>query len=411
MRAACFSFALLKVHIYLSKRFTMQSTMLKKTGLAALAAIFIFNFSSCRIDKSETLTCDAIDVSTTWSNINDKGDGIDYKLDCRLVVNSKLIIEAGTLIECGAGGGIVIEENGSIEIRGTASEKVLIRSTGNSSVRGSWDGIMIYSNNVDNRIEHADISGGGANRFDSNGDLGTVIVSNNARLRISNTTIRNSAAYGLNVLRDGAATMTANSFSNNATPICVYADQAHQIDPASSYTDNDNQVVEVAINDISSIVTWRSLPVPYRVLQRQFTQIYVAQNGGLTIEAGADIQFGADCGIRSSESAYIKTLGTATQGVTLRGLSDVAGSWQGIYFQTNSVENQMRYTTITGGGSSGFTSNNYHASVVVGPNSALNISDCTISKGAACGFYVDTYFTNVTSSNITYAEVVTNTCN
>jgi hypothetical protein len=389
----------------------MQSIMLKKTGLAALAAFFMLSSTGCRTDEPDMLTCDNINSPTTWSDINDNGEGVDYTLNCRLTVNSKLIIEAGTIIECGSGGGIVIDENGSIEIRGTAGKKVVIRSIDNSSVRGTWDGIIIYSNNVDNRIEHADISGGGANRFDSNGDLGNVIVSNNGRLRISNTTVRNSAAYGLNVLNGGAATMSANSFSNNVTPICVYADQAHQLDPASSYTDNDNQVVEVAINDISSIVTWRSLPVPYRVLPRQFSQIYVAQNGGLTIEAGADIQFGADCGIRSSESAYIKTLGTATQGVTLRGLSDVAGSWQGIYFQTNSVENQMRYTTVTGAGSSGFTSNNYHASVVVGPNSALNISDCTISKGAACGFYVDTYFTNVTSSNITYSQVVTNTCN
>lgn len=388
----------------------MQTTMLKKTGIAALAAFFLFSATSCQKDKSETLTCNGIDAPTTWSDINSKGDGIDYKLDCRLVVTSKLIIEAGTLIECGTGGGIVIEETGSIEIRGTAGEKVVIRSSGNSSVRGSWDGIIIYSNNVDNRITHADISGGGANRFDSNGTLANVIVSSNGRLNISNSTIRNSAAYGLNVLRGGQITMATNSYSDNVTPICVYADQGHQIDPASSYTDNDNQVVEIAITDITTVVTWRSLPVPYRVLPRQFFILYVTQNGGLTIEAGADVQFGADCRIYTSGSAYLKTLGTATQGVTMRGLSNVAGSWRGIYFGTNSVENEMRYTTVTGGGSEGPSDAEWGASVAVRAGSALVISNCTIRDGLACGLYFGAG-SLVTDTNITYANLATNTCN
>lgn len=392
----------------------MQKTMKTFFQLPILAFAATMFFSSCHKDKTETLLCEDITSATTFSDHNSKGDGVDYLINCNLYVRSKLIIEAGTTLEFGANGAIIIEENGSIEIRGTASDKVMLRPENNSSSRGVWAGIIIYSNDVSNLIEHAVISGGGGEEFNSNGDLGNVVVYHGARLTARNTTFSNSEAYGLNVLSIGATNVTLSNltFTGCAKPLALPAGQAHKIDAASTYTDNDNQFVEVSVGGITEIVTWQSLPVPYRIVPTSggiFTIIGPEDNGGLTIAAGADIEFSANCGIGAYGTSYLRFEGNSTQNVSLRGLTNTAGSWLGVYFETNNTQNSLNYVNIAGAGGGAFNSNNNIASVIAFAGSALSVTNCNISNGLVCGIYIGDQV-NLTQNNNTFANLPSNTC-
>jgi hypothetical protein len=390
----------------------MQKTMKTFFHCASLALASTLLFSSCEKDKTEMLVCDDIESTKTLSNHNEKGDGIDYTIGCNLYVRSKLIIEAGTTIEFSQGGAIIIEENGSLEIRGTASNKVVLRAEDNSSTRGVWAGIIIYSNDVSNLIEHAVISGGGGEEFNSNGDLGNVVVYHGARLTARNTTFSNSEAFGLNVLTATNVTLSNLNFTGCAKPLALPASQAHKIDAASTYTDNDNQFVEVSVGGITEIVTWQSLPIPYRIVPTSgglFTVIGPEDNGGLTVAAGADIEFSANCGIGAYGTSYLRFEGNSSQNVSLRGLTNTAGAWKGVYFETNNTQNSLDYVNITGAGSEAFNSNNNIASVVAFAGSALNVSNCNISNGLVCGIYIGDQV-NITQNNNTFSNLPSNTC-
>ena len=390
---------------------SMKTTFRRMMSGAALTLAAVATLlTACKKDQPDTLACNDIETTTTLTNHRTKGDGVDYSVGCKIFVRSKLIIEAGTSIEFAQGGGIIIEPGGSIEIRGTAGNRVVLR--GESSARGTWAGIMIYSNDASNLIENADISGGGGEEFNSNGDLGNVIVYNDARLTVRNSSFSNSAAYGLNVLGNTDVTLSNLSFTSNATPLALPASQAHKIDAASSYTSNDNQFVEIFVADIAETVTWRSLPVPYRISPANngmFTIVGIVDNGGLTVEAGADLQFSADCGIGVYNSAYISMEGTASQNVSLRGINSDAGSWMGVYFESNNTANSLDFVNITGAGSGAFNSNNNVASVIAFANSALSVTNCSISNGLVCGIYVGANV-NFTESNNSFANLPSNTC-
>ncbi len=382
-------------------------TALRHSALALVAASFIF--SSCKKDQPDELSCNDIETTTTLGDQRQKGDGVDYSVGCIVYVRSKLIIEAGTTIEFGQGAGFIIEEGGSIEIRGTASKRVLLRSEGGNTARGGWAGIQILSNDASNSIEYAEISGAGGAAFDSNGDLGNVIVNHNARLSVRNTTFSNGAAFGLNVLGNTNVTLANLSFRNNLTPIQIPASQAHKIDAASNYSDNDNQRVEVYESSISEVVTWQSLPVPYYIVPTIYSIIDVIEDGGLTIQAGADLQFAANTGIGVYGSAYLRMEGSSSQNVSLRGMTNTAGSWKGVYFESNNTQNSLNYVNIVGAGSGAFNSNNNVASVVVFANAAASVTNCNISNGLVCGIYTGNNV-NFTESNNTFSNLPSNTC-
>ncbi|GAB4428940.1 MAG: hypothetical protein OHK0039_47540 [Bacteroidia bacterium] len=71
----------------------------------------------------------------------------------------------------------------------------------------------------------------------------------------------------------------------------------------------------------------------------------------VTIEAGTVIAFQEDAGLGILTNGSLKAVGTATSGIVFRGTTHTKGWWRGIYFDSNSINNQLDYVTIEDAGS------------------------------------------------------------
>jgi hypothetical protein len=129
-------------------------------------------------------------------------------------VTGVLTIEPGSRLIFRSGGALDIAQSGALVARGTVA--LPISFGGLESTPGYWRGIdFTYSNSTNNAIDHAVINaaGGGAN--------GAIVLrslsSSPARLNLTNSTVSNSATWG--VYRDAASvfTQSGNTFTGNAS--------------------------------------------------------------------------------------------------------------------------------------------------------------------------------------------------
>lgn len=110
----------------------------------------------------------------------------------------------------------------------------------------------------------------------------------------------------------------------------------------------------------------------------------------LTIEPGVVIWFGNDGGFRVDNSGSLRAVGNDTAQITLRGEVDAAGSWKGLYFNSNNVLNELSYVTVSGGGNSSFDGNaGKTANIRVSAGNKLKLHNCTIEKSDSDGLLAD----------------------
>lgn len=101
----------------------------------------------------------------------------------------------------------------------------------------------------------------------------------------------------------------------------------------------------------------------------------------LTIEPGVTIAFGARSGL---SVGGIKATGTAAAPIVLRGTSETAGSWRGLFVESDQAGNVLGHVQITHAGGGDFNSNGHLGSVIL-YGGALVLRDVTLSQGAATG--------------------------
>ncbi|MDG1244896.1 MAG: hypothetical protein P8P28_07195 [Polaribacter sp.] len=108
-----------------------------------------------------------------------------------------LIVEAGAKIHFHDNSGLIIDDNASLKVNGTMSEKVVFEGdrleNSFSNVPGQWGVILIRPGSVDNTIQHAVIKNGLVGLLVGNA-LGS---DKNTKLTLENTEIYNHGAYGI----------------------------------------------------------------------------------------------------------------------------------------------------------------------------------------------------------------------
>jgi hypothetical protein len=102
------------------------------------------------------------------------------------------------------------------------------------------------------------------------------------------------------------------------------------------------------------------------------------------IQPGVVIQFRENAGW-SLQSGYLKSLGTSAKPVVLTGSPALPGIWKGIYFQNNSIQNQLSYTRIEYAGGSAFDSNGDRGSILAFGATTVDIDHCTIYRSGHHG--------------------------
>jgi hypothetical protein len=106
---------------------------------------------------------------------------------------------------------------------GTPEKKITF--TGAVKTTGSWNGIILYPRSASNRMEHVRVSYAGGDELLS-GIRSSVILTHNASLLLTQSSISNSGGYGICIF-DRNATLnadaaTANTFSSNVLAPVFY---------------------------------------------------------------------------------------------------------------------------------------------------------------------------------------------
>jgi len=368
---------------------------MKTTKLFLIAFLGLaLGITSCNKDDDNTQEPDVepitLDCNSFKSNntnaitlLQNRGNGVDYIITCKISVEVDLIIEPGVNIEFTTGAGMEIQSSGSINAVGTSADRITF--SGVNKVKGSWLGILNRSDDVKNRFENCLIDYAGGGQFNSNGDLGNLILWSGSYIRLENTTISNGAAYGINANYSGYDIEINNcTITGCDMPFYGDANVAHKIS-GGSFTGNTTDVIrlwgDAGSRKIASTQTWTDLGVPYRI--KTSTNLLV-RDGSLTIQPGVTVEFenGAYMEIGSTDQSTLIAVGTATNPITFTGVTKTAGAWKNIDFHfTKSPLNEISHAIIeyAGSPSSGGAVYMWSAPVVKVSNVEFrNIGTCAI---------------------------------
>lgn len=158
-----------------------------------------------------SVSAGTIETDTTWQD-----HGVPY-LSASLSIEAPWTVVPGVALLMDNSAEIIVRTDGSINAVGTAASPILI--SGAVAQAGYWDGIRIqYANSPQNVFDHATVEYGGVSSSAGNFKLDCT-ASSPTQLSLSNTTIANSAAWGIYLSTSGCTVNlddTTVTFSNNA---------------------------------------------------------------------------------------------------------------------------------------------------------------------------------------------------
>lgn len=324
-----------------------------------------------------------LEADQTWPAID-----VDYHLHASLIVSGHMTIAAGARLVFMEDAGLEIGDSGMLTAAGTGSAPILF--TGLVQERGSWRGVIFTnSDHVENRLDHLTIEYGGGWEFTSGLKAGLALDSSGypVKVRVTNTTIRESEGYGL-FLRNEAElpdfadnTITANTEG----AAYVLADAAGQLDDTTGYTGNDRDIVYVeCAYGLNYDQTWPAIDVDYLMHE----SLYVTSH--LTIAPGARLVFMQDAGMEVYDAGMLTAAGTAEDPIVFTGAEQIAGYWGGVIFtNSNHLENQLTHVTVEYGG--GYDFGDGYANIALdssGYTVSLEMTDCNIRHSGGWGLWL-----------------------
>ena len=324
-----------------------------------------------------------IDANTTWPDL---GLPVDYVVSGTLYVkgNALLTIEPGvTIMFDGNDGFLNVEENAGISMVGTPDKPIVFTGPTNNPNNGSWEGIAIYSKRNDNRLEYVQfIRGGSADYWDNN----AVVAINGGKVHMNNCLIDGGLTCGLFVSGD------FYSFENNVIknvpsyPVWIDANAPlYSLGSNNTYIANGKNMIYVDLSsvDIDDHVTLKRMSVPYYFPHGY--DIYGAFK--YTIEPGVTMLIGSANNIDvNAETTFIAN-GTIDAPITIRGLEDEPGYWEGIYYNSQKAQSIMNYVNISGGGYNDSWTNRFN--LQISNDARLTITNCVISNSQYYGIELD----------------------
>ncbi|MFN8287970.1 MAG: hypothetical protein U0V74_14530 [Chitinophagales bacterium] len=398
------------------KKRTESKFILPLSMMCLVMTIFL---SACHHDDPDTISPEAISCNDINSDVvwADRGDGIDYTVNCEITTYAKITIEPGVVIRFENNAGIRIASGGSLKAIGTATNPIVLK--GNVDAAGVWKGLYFQSNSVENELNYCTISNGGSASFDGNNTRkANIRVANNAQLKIRNSTVSKSAYDGLYV--DGldvdainpVTVFNNNTFSDNQNyPVSTIGAMVTVMDGTTSqFTGNTKNKILVRGGRLYGNHTWNKANVNY-LIQDVVSAGYYTDNGNLTINPGVTIEFAGDAGLCTgdySTASWLKINGSSTEHVVLKGETTAAGAWKGVAFQSTSPNNDINYADISDGGSSSYTgATQKRANIHAGAwsDGSFTISNTTISNSAAWGIWVTLGSPDITiPASVTYSS-------
>ncbi|MEN9799881.1 MAG: hypothetical protein RL653_3578 [Pseudomonadota bacterium] len=297
-----------------------------------------------------------VTVATTWAATPAPCDAV---VKGTLRVKAALTVAPGATVCFEPGAGMLVEETGSLNADGTAEAPISF--VGTVPTAGSWKGISITSVNAANVFRHAVFAHAGnpdslcCGFFLGGEDLQAALLlgdnGTGAQVTVEDTVFRDIAAHGLFMFPKARfASFARNTFQGVAkAPVTLSLDSASALDAATQYAGpgNGQPVIRVLATTVQSAVTLKGLPVPYAMSLGAADKTFLV-GAALVVEAGARLEFEANCGMIVEETGSLVATGTPDRRVVFTGRSEVQGSWKGLAL--TGLDNALSNVDIRFGG-------------------------------------------------------------
>ncbi|MDT7827129.1 IPT/TIG domain-containing protein [Pricia sp. S334] len=319
-------------------------------------------------------------------------------------IKNTLNIAAGNTLEFTGGAGLRLGEqasdcadtSGALNATGTMDSPITFK--GVTAGKGSWLGIGFNSSSPNNKLVYCNISDGGSSGIYNASDFAAnITLQCESRVTIQNSTISNSAGFGIYMLDNDAELegFELNEIVNNElAPLWMHLPQVDQLDSETSYAEgNGRPYIQIEGNAVTEAdLTIKKLEVPYRIeTEKSGRETYVER--AITIEAGTILEFetgagmvlgspGVDC---IPTTGSMNAQGTAEEPIVFRGAAEGQGTWLGIGINSSSSANQLSYCEISGGGSKQMYNAGGQGNIVIHCSGNLNIENCTIEDSGGWG--------------------------
>lgn len=353
------------------------SSVARFTAGGLLAGSALFTAGCPAVPTASGAGCDTdFSVDVTLENTD---EAVDYTFNCVVPVSGKLTIEPGTVIAFGPEGGL--EVSGRLVAKGTADAPIVFQGT--EARAGAWKGVMIDSDDPENALHHVTVAHAGGSAFNSNDDLGSVLMWADGVLDMNTVHIKDGGAYGINLSYDavtlGMQGVTIENTANAALRVSPHS--AAQISPDTVFdADAEVELWGHAIDGVDMVLP--RIDAVWRVIDR--TQIDVA-NGSLTLPAGTEIAFGEGSGLWIEDTANILIEGTMEAPVLLRGVDETKGAWSGLGISSSEGRNLLQHTVIRHAGGEAFNSNGDRGALILWSDTEVDLNTLHIESSASYG--------------------------
>jgi len=359
--------------------------------------------------------------NTELENHNPAEGEPDYIIDGFLSVNAELTVQPGVCVVFTANSGLFVDPDGMIQAIGTAAKP--IKFTGEQKEPGFWRGVQVRTNDVRNEFNHVILEYAGSDflatygtSIELSGGLAIEGVTGfYGSMKVHNTTIQDCMGYGLIVEQHALLREFSNNvFSQNTeSAIRIDVDNVRALDSETTFSSNGFDGVEInasgsPTHDLTQDATWVPLNnAAYRV-EQSFDAIAT-----LTIMAGTTIEFEANQtavfkqDFSGPNDGILIAIGTEADPITFTGAESVAGYWQGLIVQSNSLLNEIDHCIVEYGGSD--LINGQLANISLDKDGAfespdLIVTNSIIRNSAGCGISVEG---NLTASDNTFSDNAT----
>ncbi len=346
----------------------------------------------------------SINQNTVYPNLFDDPAYPDYYAPNGIQVTAGVTFDPGVVVESGADVRLWFNGNSSyLKAEGTSSKHIIFR--GIDKVKGSWKGISIASNNVNNKFDYVDILHAGSSEL--SGQKTAIHLQSNvsAKLSIKNTSISQSAGYAFYI--DGNTGVISafenNNFNNNdKAPMRIGAENLFVLDKNSVFINNGIQAIEVASAGntnarFNNAGTIPALSIPYHFYSSAELRTTV------TFEAGVTCLFNSGLRLWVPSDGAIIANGTASNKIKFSGLTAAAGAWFGFEIASPSVENLINQAEVSYGGSTGGRGANIYMAGS-SPGSKLTITNSIISNSETYGIWTTSGSITLVDSGNTFSN-------
>jgi len=273
----------------------------------------------------------------------------DYQLADWVEVRSLLEIEPGTVIRSGPDERLLVE-GGELRAIGTAQERIVFE--GLSPVQGFWRGIDVdYARNV--VMDYVDIRDAGQVCSSSFCPDVAVMISNTT-FSFTNSSVSNSYVHGMTIEDDTRIDAFYNNrfFGNALNGLNMDIEIMPALDSASDYygLEAPNGIVGVGVISgeqfSGGAFQWKALNAPYLI-----SGYLDIQGGLLQLDPGVELVFAEEAWMTVEGNGMLRSMGTATDPVIIRGSKARAGHWNGIRMSySNHDRNLLQHTIVSHSG-------------------------------------------------------------